>query len=48
MYYVGIIDILQPYNIKKKVEHAFKVRAVATSPSSSKINGLVHTIMLIE
>ena len=24
IYYVGIIDILQPYNIRKKVEHAIK------------------------
>lgn len=24
IYYLGIIDILQPYNIRKKVEHAIK------------------------
>lgn len=24
IYYMGIIDILQPYNMRKKVEHAFK------------------------
>ena len=24
VYYMGIIDILQPYNMRKKVEHAFK------------------------
>jgi len=34
MYYVGIIDILQPYNIRKQLENVFKGLFVADGTMS--------------